>query len=107
MTHPATTTAPDAPAAGDTDRKTIDDLRATLFDTLQALRAGTVDVAKARAINELAGTIVDTARVEVDFLRATGREQSEFLGLEHKPAAENRAALPPGITGVHVHRIRG
>jgi mannitol/fructose-specific phosphotransferase system IIA component len=79
--------------------KTINDLRDTLFATLEAVKSGGMDLDKARAINDVAKTIVDTAKVEVDYLRATGSEgESAFLG--------NTKALPPGITGTTVHRLR-
>lgn len=78
-------------------------LRDALFSTLAALRAGEVDVNTARGVNDLAKTLVETARVEVDFLRATGAEgaTSTFLGA----AVTTEAPMPRGITGVTTHRI--
>ena len=52
-------------------------------------------------MNEIGKTLVDTARVEVDYLRATGGGESEFLNTVI--GAEN---LPPGITGRTVHRLK-
>lgn len=75
-------------------------LRAALFDTLKAVRAGTVDLDRARAINELGKTLIDSAKVEVDYLRAAGGGESEFIG----SAMGN---LPPGITTSVVHRLKG
>lgn len=83
-------------------RKSIDDLRATLFATLDAVKAGEIDLDRARQVNEIAKTIVDTARVEVDYLRATGGGESEFL-----ETAIGAGNLPPGVTGRTVHRLRG
>lgn len=80
--------------------KTINDLRETLFETLQAVRSGGLDLDKARAVNEIAKTIVDTAKVEVDYLRAAGGGESEFI----RTAMWNNN-LPPGITGVTRHRL--
>ena len=54
-------------------------LRAHLFEALQSVKAGTLDLDKARAINEIGKTIVDTAKVEVDYLRATGGGESSFI----------------------------
>ena len=84
------------------DRKTIDDLRAALFATLDGLRAGTVSVDQARAINEVGKTLVDTAKVEIDYLRVTDGGESEFLS-----STIGAANLPTGITGVVRHRITG
>lgn len=78
--------------------KTINDLRETLFATLEAVRAGDMDLDKARAINDVAKTIVDTAKVEVDYLRTTGGGEARFL--------EVKKELPPGITGTTVHKLR-
>lgn len=84
------------------DRKTIDDLRATLFATLDAVKAGEMDLDRARAVNELGKTIIDTAKVEVDYLRVTNGGESEFLA-----TTVGQDNLPPGITGVRQHRLQG
>jgi hypothetical protein len=84
------------------DRKTLGDLRAHLFSTLQAVKDGAIDLDRARAVNELGKTLIDTARVEVEYLRATGGGESEFL--EGAVGASN---LPPGITGVTRHLMQG
>lgn len=75
-------------------------LRVHLFDALQGVKDGTLDLDKARTINEISKTITDTAKVEVDFLRATGNSESAFI----KPAD---SALPNGITGVVRHSLAG
>lgn len=82
------------------ERKNIDDLRAALFATLEGLRAGTVAVDQARAINEIGKTIVDTAKVEIDYLRVNDGGESEFLG-----STVGDGNLPKGITGVVRHRL--
>ena len=72
--------------------KTIADLREALFATLQGVKDGSIDIDKARTINELGKTLVDSAKVEVDYLRATDGKETGFLGQQQ-----------PGVT---VHRIR-
>lgn len=47
----------------------IADLRAHLFDTIAALKAGTMEVEKAKAIGDIAQVVINSAKVEVDFLR--------------------------------------
>jgi hypothetical protein len=59
--------------------KTINDLRATLFDTLAAIKAGTLDIDRAKAINDVAQTIINSAKVEVDNARISGGTGSGFL----------------------------
>lgn len=82
--------------------KTIEDLRAALFATLEAVKDGTLDLDKARQVNEVAKTIVETAKVEVDYLRVTGGGESTFID-----SAVSQDNLPPGITAVHRHRLAG
>lgn len=47
----------------------ISELRSALFDAIAQLKAGTITVESARAVAELGSVIVQTAKVEVDFLR--------------------------------------
>lgn len=82
--------------------KNIDDLRAALFATLEGVKAGTIDLDKARAVNEIGKTLIESAKVEVDYLRVTGGGDSEFIG-----SAIGADNLPPGITGVTRHRLAG
>lgn len=77
-------------------------LRAHLFATLQGVKDGSIDLDKARAVNEIGKTLVDTARVEVDYLRATGGGESRFLD-----TTIGSSNLPNGITGVVRHRLAG
>lgn len=77
-------------------------LRAHLFAALQGVKDGTLDLDKARAINEIGKTITDTAKVEVDYLRATGGGESAFID-----AAIGANNLPVGITGIVRHRLAG
>lgn len=80
--------------------KTINDLRDVLFSTIDGLKDGSLDIEKARAINDLSKTITETAKVEVLYLRAAGGGESTFL--EGTIGANN---LPPGVTARHVHRL--
>jgi hypothetical protein len=78
------------------------DLRAVLFETLRAVRSGEVDLDRARAVNELGKTLIDTAKVEVDYIRSVGGGESEFI-----ERSQGQSALPPGITGIRQHRLKG
>lgn len=63
----------------------IAELRTHLFDTLRGLRSkeNPMDIDRARAVSEVAKTLIDSARVEVDFLRATGETRGTgFIALE-------------------------
>lgn len=54
--------------------RNIETLREHLFDALDSLKAGTMDTDKAKAVSDLAQTIINTAKVEVDFMRARGSD---------------------------------
>lgn len=66
----------------------INDLRSELFDTIKLLKAGKLDTGQARAVAELAGRVIDTARAETEFVRAFGRgvvPASGFIDHAKKP----------------------
>lgn len=66
----------------------IDDLRDILFAQLARLNEdrSPEEIARAKAVRDVAGAITETARVEVDYLRATGANQgSGFIEGEPKP----------------------
>lgn len=65
----------------------IDALRAALFDTLRGLKTGDCDIDRARAINETAQVIINTAKVEIDHLRLTGTGESQFIAPAAPPPA--------------------
>lgn len=85
-----------------TNSNDISALREHLFAAIRGVRDGSIDIDKAKAINELGKTLTDTARVEVDYLKATGGGESEFLSTAI--GADN---LPPGILGRTAHRLKG
>lgn len=73
----------------------IEDLRNHLFDTLEALQDPDkpMDIERAKAIADVAQVVINSAKVEVDYLRAvSGGEGSGFIPeqprgpapLEHK-----------------------
>lgn len=83
----------------------INELRQSLMDTLKDLRDPDkpMEVGRAKAIAQVAGVIVDTARVEIDFLKVTGGDRSEFIGSPQDVTQD----LPKGIVGIRQHRIKG
>lgn len=69
----------------------MDDLRNHLFETLEALKDEDkpMDIERAKAISNIAGRLIETAKVEVDYLEVTGQHQgSAFL------PSPDRNALP-------------
>lgn len=55
----------------------IEDLRNHLFATLEALQdeENPMEIERAKTIADVAQVIVNSAKIEVDFVRATGRSQ--------------------------------
>jgi hypothetical protein len=87
----------------------IEQLRSHLMDTLADLRnkETPMEPDRARAIAQVAGVLVDTARVEVDFIKATDGEGSGFIPTRPRlPEPPKEGEVLPGVTS-RVHRIGG
>ncbi len=72
--------------------RTINDLREHLFATLEGLRdkSAPMEIDRAKAVAEVAQTIINSAKVEVDHMRVGGNSAGTgFIGLEHKPEGES------------------
>lgn len=87
--------------------KTIEDLRARLFATIDGVKAGTVPLDVARVVNDLSQTIVNTAKVEVDYLRLVDDVDKPASPFLQGGNADTQAPLPNGITGIVRHRLAG
>ena len=84
-------------------KNTLADLRNHLFETLEELRdpASRMDTARARAICDVSGRIIDSAKVEVEMVRAIGASEpasKRFFSLQ-----EESRELPARVVG----RIEG
>ena len=92
----------------------INELRSALMDTLKDLRdrENPMDVKRAMAVAQVATVLVETARVENDYLKLTGQDRSAFL---EQPADAHVAQLGTtvmpgdrnGITSIVTHKLRG
>lgn len=69
----------------------INELRDYLFSALRGLKDGSIKIDQARAMSDVAQTIINTAKVEVEYLRVTGQDQ----GTGFVPIA--KANEPPRI----------
>ncbi len=81
--------------------KTIGDLRDALFETMQALRDGKITIDQAKAMSDIGQVIINSAKVEVDYIKANNGGETPFL------EAVGNDNLPEGITGIRQHRIAG
>lgn len=88
---------------------TLTDLRKNLFDALQGIKDGTIELDKARAINEVSKTIIDTAKVEVDYIRTLGGEgHSTFIPTADQPTRIPAQSEPGnGIVSITRHVLEG
>lgn len=90
----------------------INELREHLMSTLASLRdrENPMEPDRARAVAQVASVLVDTAKVEVDFIKATGGEKSEFLGsapaLPSPQPSETPTAHQP-FPSVRRHTLQG
>jgi hypothetical protein len=81
----------------------ITELRTHLFATIRGLRDknAPLDIERAKAISEVAKTIIASAKVEVDYLKLAGGGESSFID-----GAVGNDSLPAGIVGRTVHRLK-
>ena len=96
--------------------KTMDDLRSVIFDTIDDVRKSKIDAATARAISDLAQNVINSAKAEADYARATGQVVRSGL-ISTEPAAPPPAgahgsaapcgapaAAPASVTRTHTDR---
>ena len=62
----------------------MSDLRNHLFETIESLRDNSITPEKAKAVCEVAQVIINSAKVELDFLKVIGGKKSDFLQIEDK-----------------------
>ena len=74
---------------------TINDLRAQLFRALEDLREKKIDADRAKAISQLAQTIINSAKVEVDYMRVSKTRGTGFI----EPFIPGTPARPRIVNG--------
>lgn len=90
----------------------IDQVRQSLLDTLADLRnrEQPMDIERARAVAQVAGVLVESAKVENEYLKITGQDRSAFLDqpsdTPNVPRIDGPAAHNPFPTVVR-HRLQG
>lgn len=80
----------------------IETLRTHLFNTLEALAdpKNPMDVKRAKAVCQVGQVIINSAMVEVKFMKEMGVTKSDFIN------GETQTGLPDGITRITQHRIK-
>ena len=86
--------------------KTLDDLREHLFATLDALRdkEHPMEIERAKAISQLADTVIESAKAEVAYLKALGREDLSLSVFNALP--DKSQAGTPEKPRMVTHRIK-
>ena len=76
----------------------ITDLRDHLFETLEALKdkENPMEIERARAISDVAQTIINSAKVEVEFMKTSGGNGSGFVPEQSLPAPAPAPRLVSG-----------
>lgn len=89
--------------------ETIADLRTALFATLRGLndKDAPLDIERAKAVAEIGQVIINTAKVEIDFIRATGNPGgSGFIPLAIEKGGAKVVEQRPGVR-VTRHKLGG
>ena len=73
----------------------IEDLRDHLFATIEALQdpENPMDIDRAKDISDVAQTVINSAKVEVDYLKTTGAPTGSGF-IPHTPRRAGLAAVP-------------
>lgn len=89
---------------------TIEALREELFGTLRALRDkdNPMDIERAKAVVGVADAIIDTAKVEVDYMKVTGADGTGFIPVNKpgKPLPPPDGITPPGLVSTVRHQLK-
>lgn len=82
----------------------IEDLRNHLFATLEALQdeEKPMDIERAKTVAIVADKLIQSAKVEVDFINATGSEGTGFI-----PDLRRSKDVEGTTLGGTVHRLKG
>jgi hypothetical protein len=65
-------------------RNKIEDLRNHLFEVIEKLQDGEIDIETAKTIANVGGVIIESAKVEVAYLRTVEDKRSNFIPIEEK-----------------------
>jgi hypothetical protein len=66
--------------AKDSGIKNTSDLRSMLLNTIEGVRAGTIDATQARVISTLSTTILQSAKIDLDYIRFHASEGAPKKG---------------------------
>lgn len=102
----------------------ISTVRAHMIEQLRALRTAKpgeqldAEIRRAKGVSDIAQTIINSAKVEVDYIQATGQNSTPFLEVPPDMAVAHLGSSPGdglqvlpgnrnGINSITQHRMRG
>lgn len=71
-------------------RNKIEDLRNHLFEVIELLKDGEIELDKAQIIADVSQVIINSAKVEVDFIKVVHGNGSGFIPLQNRGTYENK-----------------
>lgn len=74
----------DYPIENNPGLTTISDIRGVLFDTLQKLQNDDIDVERAKTISDVSQTLLNSAKLEIQYRQVFGTEENKVKMLEEK-----------------------
>ena len=84
-------------------------LQDILMQSINDVRSGSMDASTAKAVNEIAQTLINSAKVEVEFMRATKRSESRFFQNGFEPTPRKQGGTQKIVNGPWtglVHHIK-
>lgn len=86
----------------------IKDVRQALFDELRQLRGDNPNLERAKAVREVCKVLIDSAKVEVDYINATGGNAAGSGFIPSEPTKVTQTSdLPNGILSITRHTMPG
>ena len=90
---------------------TLVEVRAEAMDTIRALKEGKIDVKTAQTIKDCLNTIIDTAKTQVEFLKAIPKQMQDSMSvLDIKAIAgtlkDRDAELDVSLTQIEYNRTK-
>lgn len=84
----------------------LTDLRNHLFETLEGLKDKDhpMEIARAKAVADVAQTIINSAKVEVEFMKQTGATGSDFIPVSAPRITgdDRKPVIPRLVSGTKV-----
>jgi hypothetical protein len=77
-------------------RNKIEDLRNHLFEVIESLKDGEIEMDKAQTIADVAQVIINSAKVEVDFMKVVNGNGSGFIPIENRGTYESNKQITIG-----------